>query len=686
MIDQYKHQQLRIGPVSPQQIKAWANKILPNGEIVGELTKPYTFHYKTNKPEKDGLFCERISGPIKSGICACGNYRAIRAEKEDPKFCEQCGVEFVDSRIRRYQMGYIKLACPVTHVWYLKRLPSYIANFLDKPLKQLEGLVYCDVYLNFSFARPIAKKPTFLRLRGSFEYEIQSRKYSIPLFFTTSGFETFRNREISTGAGAIREQLADSDLRIIIDNSLAEWKELGDEGSTGNEWEDRKIRRRKDFLVRRMELAKHFIRTNVEPERMVLCLLPVLPPELRPIIQIDGGKLMSSDINELYRRVIYRNNTLTDLLATSGSTPGELVMCQEKLVQEAVDTLLDNGIRGQPMRDGHNKVYKSFSDVIEGKEGRFRETLLGKRVDYSGRSVIVVGPSLSLHQCGLPGEIAIELFQTFVIRGLIRQHGVSNIGIAKSKIREKEPIVWEILQEVMQGHPVLLNRAPTLHRLGIQAFQPILLEGRAICLHPLVCKGFNADFDGDQMAVHVPLSLEAQAEARLLMFSHMNLLSPAIGDPISVPTQDILIGLYVLTIGNRRGICANRYNPYNCRNYQNQTVDNNNSKYTKEKEPYFCSSYDALGASRRKRISLDSPLWLRWRLDQRVIGSREVPIEVQYESLGTYHEIYGHYLIVGSVKKEIRCIYIRTTLGHISFYREIEEAIQGFCRAYSYTI
>nr|UIB41380.1 RNA polymerase beta' subunit [Lloydia tibetica] len=686
MIDRYKHQQLRIGPVSPQQIRAWANKILPNGEIVGEVTKPYTFHYKTNKPEKDGLFCERISGPIKSGICSCGNYRVIGAEKEDSKFCEQCGVEFMDSRIRRYKMGYIKLACPVTHVWYLKRLPSYIANLLDKPLKELEGLVYCDVYLNFSFARPITKKPTFLRLRGSFEYEIQSRKYSIPLFFTTQGFETFRNREISTGASAIREQLADSDLRIIIDNSLVEWKELGDGGSTGNEWEDRKIRRRKDFLVRRMELAKHFIRTNVEPERMVLCLLPVLPPELRPIIQIDGGKLMSSDINELYRRVIYRNNTLIDLLTTSRSAPGELVMCQEKLVQEAVDTLLDNGIRGQPMRDGHNKVYKSFSDVIEGKEGRFRETLLGKRVDYSGRSVIVVGPSLSLHQCGLPREIAIELFQTFVIRGLIRQHVASNIGIAKSKIREKEPIVWEILQEVMRGHPVLLNRAPTLHRLGIQAFQPILVGGRAICLHPLVCKGFNADFDGDQMAVHVPLSLEAQAEARLLMFSHMNLLSPAIGDPISVPTQDMLIGLYVLTIGSRQGIGANRYNLYNCRNYQKKIVANNNSKYTKEKEPYFCSSYDALGAYRQKRVNLDSPLWLRWRLDQRVIGSREVPVEVQYESSGTYHEIYGHYLIVGSVKKEIGCVYIRTTVGHIFFYREIEEAIQGFCRAYSYAI
>uniref|UniRef100_UPI0030DEF57F RNA polymerase beta' subunit n=1 Tax=Ceratocephala orthoceras TaxID=286838 RepID=UPI0030DEF57F len=681
MIDRYKHQQLRIGLVSPQQIITWAKKILPNGEIVGEVTKPSTFHYKTNKPEKDGLFCERIFGPIKSGICACGNYRVIGDEKEDPKFCEQCGVGFVDSRVRRYQMGYIKLACPVTHVWYLKRLPSYIANLLDKPLKELEGLVYCD----FSFARPIVKKPTFLRLRGSFDYEIQSWKYSIPLFFTTQGFDTFRNREISAGASAIREQLADLDLRLIIDCSLLEWKELNEEGSAGTEWEDRKVGRRKSFLVRRMELAKHFIRTNVEPEWMVLCLLPVLPPELRPIIQIDGGRLMSSDINELYRRVIHRNNTLTDLLTTSRSTPQELVMCQEKLVQEAVDTLLDNGVRGQPMKDSNNQVYKSFSDFIEGKGGRFRETLLGKRVDYSGRSVIVVGPSLSLHRCGLPREIAIELFHTFVIRGLIRQHIASNIAAAKSKIREKAPIVWEILQEVMEGHPVLLNRAPTLHRLGIQAFQPILVEGRAICLHPLVCKGFNADFDGDQMAVHIPLSLEAQAEARLLMFSHMNLLSPAIGDPISVPTQDMLMGLYVLTIGNRRGICANRYNRWNHINHKNKKTDENNHNHKYKKEPYFCNSYDALGAFRQKRIRLDSPLWLRWRLDQRVIAPREVPIEVQCQSFGTYHEIYGHYLIVRDVNKEIFCIDIRTTVGLISFYREIEEAIQGFCRACSYS-
>nr|YP_009758366.1 RNA polymerase beta' subunit [Vavilovia formosa]QIN90172.1 RNA polymerase beta' subunit [Vavilovia formosa] len=682
MIDKYKHQHLRIGSVSPEQISAWAKKILPNGETVGEVTKPYTLHYQTNKPEKGGLFCERIFGPIKSGICACGNYRVIGDKKDQPKFCQQCGVEFVDSRIRRYQMGYIKLACPVTHVWYLKRLPSYIASLLDKPLKELEDLVYCD----FSFARPVVKKPTFLRLRGLFKYEIQSWKYSIPLFFPTQGFDTFRNREISSGAGAIREQLVDLDLRIIMDSSLLEWKELGEEAST-DKWEDQKVRRRKNFLVRRMELAKHFLRTNIEPEWMVLCLLPVLPPELRPIIQIDGGKLMSSDINELYRRVIYRNNILIKLL--SEFSPGELVMSQEKLVQEAVDTLLDNGIRGQPMRDGHNQVYKSFSDIIEGKEGRFRETLLGKRVDYSGRSVIVVGPLLSLHQCGLPPEIAIELFQTFLIRDLIRNHFASNIGVAKSKIREKEPIVWEILQEVMRGHPVLLNRAPTLHRLGIQAFQPILVEGRAICLHPLVCKGFNADFDGDQMAVHVPLSLEAQAEARLLMFSHTNLLSPAIGDPICVPTQDMLIGLYVLTSGNRRGICANRYNSFNCRNSQNEKMNNNNFKnltYMKKKEPFFCNSYDAIGAYRQKRINFDSPFWLRWRIDQCIMSSSEVPIEVHYESFGTYYEIYGDYLVIRSIKKEIRCIYIRTTIGHISFYREIEEAIQGFSRADSYGI
>lgn len=382
-----------------------------------------------------------------------------------------------------------------------------------------------------------------------------------------------------TGADAIREQLADLDLRILIEKSLKEWKGLAVLKSTGDKWEDRKIQIRKNFLVRRMEFAKRFLQTNIEPEWMVLYLLPVLPPELRPIIQIEGGKLISSDINELYKRVIEKNIVLSNLLSISSfiSSDRDVVNSQAKLLQEAVDILLHIGVRGQLRSDGFtkDKDYKSFSDILGGKEGRFRETLLGKRVDYSGRSVIVVGPSLSLYQCGLPREMAIELFQAFLIRHLIRKHFASNIATAKRLIleREKEPIVWEILKEVMEGHPVLLNRAPTLHRLGILAFQPILVEERAICLHPLVCKGFNADFDGDQMAVHLPLSLEAQAEARLLMFSHINLLSPAIGDPICVPTQDMLIGLYVLTMGNPGGICANRYNLPNCRNYQNESFE-----------------------------------------------------------------------------------------------------------------
>nr|YP_010900088.1 RNA polymerase beta' subunit [Cycas crassipes]YP_010900174.1 RNA polymerase beta' subunit [Cycas ferruginea]YP_010900260.1 RNA polymerase beta' subunit [Cycas guizhouensis]YP_010900432.1 RNA polymerase beta' subunit [Cycas longlinensis]UDU84195.1 RNA polymerase beta' subunit [Cycas ferruginea]WHS16436.1 RNA polymerase beta' subunit [Cycas crassipes]WHS16522.1 RNA polymerase beta' subunit [Cycas ferruginea]WHS16608.1 RNA polymerase beta' subunit [Cycas guizhouensis]WHS16780.1 RNA polymera len=679
MIDRDKHQQLRIGLASPEQICAWSKRILPNGRIVGQVTKPYTLHYKTNEPEKDGSFCERIFGPIKSGVCACGNSRVIGNEKENSKFCEQCGVEFVDSRIRRYRMGYIELACPVVHVWYSKRLPSYIANLLAKPLKESEGPVYCDVrlggeitYLNLFIARPIANKPTSLRSRGPFKYEIQSWRDIIPHYFSARGFGAFRHREIATGGDAIREQLAGLNLQILMDRSYMEWKRLGKQKSAGNGWGDRKIQRRKDFSVRRMKLAKHFLQTDIEPEWMVLCPLPVLPPELRPIVQLGGGELITSDPNELYRRVIYRNNTLTDLLARSRSTPGGLVICQKKLVQEAVDALLDNGIRGQPMRDSHDRPYKSFSDVIEGKEGRSRENLLGKRVDYSGRSVIVVGPSLPLHQCGLPREIAIELFQAFVIRGLIRRHFAPNLRAAKSIIRDKEPIVWEVLQGVMQGHPVSLNRAPTLHRLGIQAFQPILVEGRAIRLHPLVCGGFNADSDGDQMAVHVPLSLEAQAEARLLMFSHTNLLSPAIGDPISVPTQDMLLGLYILTVGNNQGIYGNRYHPYY-------------SKYKifSCKKPSFYSYDDALGAHWQKRIELDSPLWLRWGVGLRIITSvdREAPIEVQYESLGIFHEIYEHYRIGKNEVGEILSIYIRTTVGRIRFDREIEEAIQGFSRA-----
>ncbi|NP_904222.1 RNA polymerase beta' subunit (chloroplast) [Physcomitrella patens] len=666
MIHREKYHHLRIRLASPEQIRSWAERVLPNGEIVGQVTKPYTLHYKTHKPEKDGLFCERIFGPIKSGICACGKYQII---EKYSKFCEQCGVEFVESRVRRYRMGYIKLACPVTHVWYLKRLPSYIANLLAKPLKELESLVYCDLFL----ARPISKKPILLKLRGLFKYEDQSWREIFPRYFSSRGFEAFQNKEIATGGDAIKKQLSNLDLQGVLDYAYIEWKELVEQKSTGNEWEDRKIQRRKDLLVRRIKLAKQFLQTNIKPEWMVLSLLPVLPPELRPMIELGEGELITSDLNELYRRVIYRNNTLIDFLARSGSTPGGLVVCQIRLVQEAVDGLIDNGIRGQPMKDSHNRPYKSFSDVIEGKEGRFRENLLGKRVDYSGRSVIVVGPFLSLHQCGLPREMAIELFQAFVIRGLIGRHLAPNLRAAKSMIQNKEPIIWKILQEIMQGHPVLLNRAPTLHRLGIQAFQPILIKGRAIRLHPLVCGGFNADFDGDQMAVHIPLSLEAQAEARLLMFSHTNLLSPATGDPVSVPSQDMLLGLYILTIKNHQGIYGNKNHPYK----------QNNNKIFLNKTPYFSSYDDVIKAYNQKKVRLHSALWLWWGSKLRTITSinREKPIEVQYNSSGISFKIYEHYQLKKNKNEKNFSVYICTTVGRIIFNQQIEEAIQGTLKA-----
>nr|YP_010569775.1 RNA polymerase beta' subunit [Podocarpus sellowii]UZF97482.1 RNA polymerase beta' subunit [Podocarpus sellowii] len=664
MINQNKHHQLQIGLASPEQIRAWSERILPNGERVGEVTNPYAFDIETNKPERDGLFRERIFGPKKTGVCACGKPKVIENE-EGSQFCKHCGVELVDSRIRRYRMGYIKLACPVVHIWYFQRRPSYIANLLDLTRKDLEGLVYCDSCIT----RAVANKPTLLRVgSGPFQYQDQYWTDMIHKYITWRDLRKFLEREITTGGNAIREKLAGLDLQIILDRSSMEWVTLEEEVP---DWEEYMIRRRKDFLVRRMKLTKHFIQTNIKPEWMVLCLLPVLPPEPRPMFQLDEGDIITSDINELYRKLILRNRTLTKFLAKLFTPLPDSVNGQKRLIQEAVDALLDNGIGGQPVTDRHDRPYKSFSDLIQGKEGRFRENLLGKRVDYSGRSVIVVGPFLSLYQCGLPLEIAVELFQAFLIRSLIERHIAPNLRAAKSLIRDRAPVIWSVLKEVLRGYPLLLNRAPTLHRLGIQAFQPILIEGRAIRLHPLVCAGFNADFDGDQMAVHVPLSLEAQAEARLLMFSHINLLSPATGDSLCVPTQDMLLGLYRSTLENNQGIYENKYHPYNSKN--------------KIISPSFSSYEDALGAYQHKRIDLDSPLWLRWgRAPDLGTGipiinsvNREAPIEVQYEPLGTFYEIYEDFQIRKGRVGEIINRYIRTTVGRTRLNREIEEAMKG---------
>nr|YP_010426748.1 RNA polymerase beta' subunit [Cupressus duclouxiana]USN89453.1 RNA polymerase beta' subunit [Cupressus duclouxiana] len=687
MNDQNKHEQLQIGLVSPEQILAWSERILPNGERVGQVTAEQILDYRTYEPIRGGLLCERIFGPRKRGVCVCVKPPMIENEKEnyDSNFCTQCGVELViDPRIRRYRMGYIKLACPVVHIWYFKRRPSYIANLLNKTRKELEDLVYCDVFIT----RPTVNKPTLLRFQGKLrEYESKSWAKDIASYLSWD-FALFQEREIATGGKAIKEQLAGLDLQMIIDHSYIEWKEIDTKISILLEIQPQflkkdsplkklynsikkkliSLQRRKDRLVRRMKFAQYFIQTNVEPQWMVLCLLPVLPPDLRPMYKLNEGGVITSDLNELYLKVIRRNNNLLESIEwTRAFLIPNLLFDQKKLVQKAVDALLDNSIGAQPVKDSKDRPYKSFSDFLQGKEGRFRENLLGKRVDYSGRSVIVVGPHLSLYQCGLPREIAIELFQAFLIRDLVERQIAPNLRTAKFLIRDRKPIIWNVLKQTIQRHPILLNRAPTLHRLGIQAFLPILIKERAIRLHPLVCAGFNADFDGDQMAVHVPLSMEAQVEARLLMFSHLNLISPTIGDPICVPTQDMLLGLYRSTIQKNQGIYENRYHP-------------NNSK-KKIVSPSFYSYDDALKAYEQKQIDLDSPLWLRWRrdIDTSIINSvnRELPIEVQYESFGTFYEIYDHFRIRKCRVGEILNKYIRTTVGRIRFNREIEEAIKG---------
>nr|YP_011031873.1 RNA polymerase beta' subunit [Huperzia selago]WRB01071.1 RNA polymerase beta' subunit [Huperzia selago]WRB01332.1 RNA polymerase beta' subunit [Huperzia serrata] len=671
-----KHQFFRIGLASPEQIRAWAERVLPTGEIVGEVTQPDTFSFGDNRPEKDGIFSEKIFGPIQTGVCACGKYKKQvedeeEEEEEDSNFCKECGVEFVESRVRRYRMGYIRLACAVTHVWYLRNIPSYIATILSKPLQELENLAYCDHF----FAGPVTNKPTLFGLKpSSFEYDEEDEFWNeiIPCFFYSFSyspeFNEFMGREMATGGDAIQKLLANLKLKDIKDGIHREWKFFVNKKPTGDILEDLLIKRRKDFLVRRFKLIKFFIQTKTNPEWMVLSILPVLPPELRPMIRLNDGEIISSDINELYRRIIFRNNGLIDFLEKRTFTPEGVIVCQKKLVQEAVDSLFDNSMCKEPMTDLNGRLLKSFSDIIQGKEGRFRENLLGKRVDYSARSVIVVGPSLPLHQCGLPQEIAMELFQPFMIRNSIERNLVPSVRAAKLMIQNKLPFLWKILQEVMYGHPILLNRAPTLHRLGIQAFEPILADGRAIRLHPLVCAGFNADFDGDQMAVHLPLSLEAQAEASLLMLSQTNLLSPATGDPICVPSQDMLLGLYPLTIEVNRGIYGNRYN----------------LSPSLRQIPYFYSYDDALRAKSQKLINLHSFLWLRWPVSDnlRILNSKdqEEPIEIQYDPLGNSHRIYEHFQIRKDREEKKLSIYICTTAGRTIFDQQIEAALQGFSK------
>jgi DNA-directed RNA polymerase subunit beta' len=612
---------VKIAIASPERIRQWGERTLPNGQVVGEVTKPETINYRTLKPEMDGLFCERIFGPAKDWECHCGKYKRVRHRGI---VCERCGVEVTESRVRRHRMGYIKLAAPVAHVWYLKGIPSYLSILLDMPLRDVEQIVYFNAYVVLNPGN--AENLSYKQLLTEDQWlEIEEQLYSEDSQLT--------NVEVGIGAEALQRLLQDVDLD-------AEGEKLREEIATAKGQKRAK-------LIKRLRVIDNFIATGSQTDWMVLSVIPVIPPDLRPMVQLDGGRFATSDLNDLYRRVINRNNRLARLQEILA--PEIIVRNEKRMLQEAVDALIDNGRRGRTVVGANNRPLKSLSDIIEGKQGRFRQNLLGKRVDYSGRSVIVVGPKLKIHQCGLPREMAIELFQPFVIHRLIRQGLVNNIKAAKKLIQRGDPSVWDVLEEVIAGHPVMLNRAPTLHRLGIQAFEPILVEGRAIQLHPLVCPAFNADFDGDQMAVHVPLSLEAQAEARLLMLASNNILSPATGRPIVTPSQDMVLGCYYLTAEN--------------------------PVYQKETKRYFANLDDAMKAYEQKQVDLHAYVWVRF--DGTVDSATPDNEVISTERLGdgTVMKVYRERRVRETADGELLSQYVLTTPGRIVYNKAIQDAL-----------
>ncbi|MCA3188061.1 MAG: DNA-directed RNA polymerase subunit beta', partial [Cupriavidus sp.] len=496
---------IKIGLASPEKIRSWS---------YGEVKKPETINYRTFKPERDGLFCAKIFGPIKDYECLCGKYKRL---KHRGVICEKCGVEVTLAKVRRERMGHIELAAPTAHIWFLKSLPSRLGMVLDMTLRDIERVLYFEAFVVLEPGMTPLKKS---QIMSEDDYLAKCDEYGEGEFVAMMGAE------------GIRELLRGIDIEKQIEQIRAELQATGSEA---------KIKK----FAKRLKVLEAFQRSGIKPEWMILEVLPVLPPELRPLVPLDGGRFATSDLNDLYRRVINRNNRLKRLLELKA--PEIIVRNEKRMLQEAVDSLLDNGRRGKAMTGANKRPLKSLAEMIKGKGGRFRQNLLGKRVDYSGRSVIVVGPTLKLHQCGLPKLMALELFKPFIFHKLETMGIATTIKAAKKEVESQTPVVWDILEEVIREHPVMLNRAPTLHRLGIQAFEPVLIEGKAIQLHPLVCAAFNADFDGDQMAVHVPLSLEAQMEARTLMLASNNVLFPANGDPSIVPSQDVVLGLYYTT-------------------------------------------------------------------------------------------------------------------------------------------
>jgi DNA-directed RNA polymerase subunit beta' len=615
-----KFDYVKIGIASPDRIREWGSRNLPNGQLVGEVTKPETINYRTLKPEMDGLFCEKIFGPAKDWECHCGKYKRVRHRGI---VCERCGVEVTESRVRRHRMGFIKLAAPVSHVWYLKGIPSYLSILLDMPLRDVEQIVYFNSYVVLAAGND--ETLAYKQLLTEEQWlEIEERIYS----------EDSQLEGVEVGIGAEAVQ------RLLEDLQMEEEAEKLREQITESKGQKRAK------LIKRLRVIDNFIATGSRPEWMILSYIPVIPPDLRPMVQLDGGRFATSDLNDLYRRVINRNNRLARLQEILA--PEIIVRNEKRMLQEAVDALIDNGRRGRTVVGANNRALKSLSDIIEGKQGRFRQNLLGKRVDYSGRSVIVVGPKLKIHQCGLPREMAIELFQPFVIQRLIKNNLVNNIKAAKKLIQRGDPTVWDVLEEVIAGHPVMLNRAPTLHRLGIQAFEPILVEGRAIQLHPLVCPAFNADFDGDQMAVHVPLSLESQAEARLLMLASNNILSPATGSPIVAPSQDMVLGCYYLTARNPDLV---------------------------ETDRYFANLEDVIRAYDRAELKIHTFIWVRYDGLMESDDPENEPLEKIEHSDGTITRRYKYRRIRETKTGEMLSQYIYTTPGRAIYNKTIQEVL-----------
>ena len=685
---------IKIKLASPLRILKWSSRKLPNGQFVGEIQKSETINYRTFKPEMDGLFCERIFGPSKSLECACGKYKRVRYEG---LICERCGVELTESRVRRHRMGYINLIYPVAHVWYINSRPNFLALLLEvEDNEKTFNTAYTIYSESCEKCQSFTLKPTtstivelwderikriklasityfiaedeiyfyglhwdlqqyrYFRSIGATDYPLkpfpkpQNRRYNTPKYLLKA------TPNFLIGAPLIKRELERLNLKTEIYRTrlfvsdctqiLEKKSPYYDFSQWFRKWEQQRFYKLREQAIKRIRILENLVGTGAKPAWMILTILPVIPPALRPMIQLEGGRFATSDLNELYRRIITRNNRLLRLLEIDA--PQLIIRNEKRMLQEAVDTLIDNGKRGKIALSANNRPLKSLSDIIKGKYGRFRQNLLGKRVDYSGRSVIVVGPTLKLNQCGLPYEMALELFQPFVIRELINRGLASNMKTAKNLMQQNESIMEAVLEKVLTSHPVFLNRAPTLHRLGIQAFEPIVIHGRAIKLHPLVCSAFNADFDGDQMAVHIPLSVEAQAECYMLMLAPYNFLSPANGEPIIMPSQDMVLGCYYLTVTNIPNLLGSNH--------------------------YFANLEDVILAYEQNQLEIHSSVWVRYLKNS---TDKENPIRIRTFDDGSFIESAENLQIRKTREGEKIVQYLQTTVGRIVLNYTIQKTL-----------